>query len=70
KVLPRPRHGMKLRFGASKSPPERIRPPIKIVITKAPSDATTRAGAAFQRDSQGEGGTLSLPDFSHYANVE
>ncbi|XP_037276391.1 uncharacterized protein LOC119169413 [Rhipicephalus microplus] len=63
---------VKLRFGAVKSPPERIRPPIKIVITEAPSDASTRAaaGAAFQRDTQGEGGTLSLPDFSNYANVE
>ncbi|XP_037507979.1 uncharacterized protein LOC119383750 [Rhipicephalus sanguineus] len=62
----------KLRFGAVRSPPERIRPPIKIVITEAQSDASTRAtaGAAFQRDTQGEGGTLSLPDFSHYANVE
>ncbi|KAH6936163.1 hypothetical protein HPB50_014419 [Hyalomma asiaticum] len=63
---------MKLRFGAAKPPPARIRPPIEIVITEAPPDASSRAasGAAFKRDTQGEGGTLSLPDFSHYANVE
>lgn len=63
---------MKLRFGAAKSPPARIRPPIEIVITEAPPDASSRAAAraAFQQESQGEGGTLVLPDFSQYANVE
>ncbi|XP_065297509.1 uncharacterized protein [Dermacentor albipictus] len=61
---------MKLRFGAAKSPPARIRPPIEIVITEAPPDASSRAAAraALQQESQGEG--LGLPDFGHYANVE
>ncbi|XP_050040956.1 uncharacterized protein [Dermacentor andersoni] len=61
---------MKLRFGAAKSPPARIRPPIEIVITEAPPDASSRAAAraAFQQESQGEG--LGMPDFGHYANVE
>ncbi|XP_075546601.1 uncharacterized protein LOC142579862 [Dermacentor variabilis] len=61
---------MKLRFGAAKSPPARIRPPIEIVITEAPPDASSRtaARAALQQEAQGEG--LGLPDFGHYANVE
>ncbi|XP_077557961.1 uncharacterized protein LOC144173377 [Haemaphysalis longicornis] len=63
---------MKLRFGGTKTQPSRIRPPIEIVITEAPPDANSRAAAAaaFQRNSMGEGKTLALPDFSHYANVE